>query len=335
MRTETQRPRGPLLSKPAHSATQGGPPLQLPVLFCTALTAAAEAKGATDLPAGGSISALRAPRERRGRCRRIPATDNSPPWRSARAKVQITTDCSQIDPGHCCAPASEELGTWATALGPPFPSHRRRAPGTKPLRHHSAPAPGQTPSLSYLPPPPPATPLRAPPAPFQLAPSRTLPGPPSPPPPHFPIPPARPPPPPAAGARSTCVTELALLLLLLAIETALGGGGGGGSGGGSGCPIDTSRPARGEGEPALRRTELRRRVASRTSWRRRRLRLMTRRAQGAGHAGRKLGAVKAGRRGCPAGLAPGLGGRTREFPAPGTRSCSMPPRARGPPGGPA
>ena len=58
-----------------------------------------------------------------------------------------------------------------------------------------------------------------------------------------------------------CVTELALLLLLLAIETAPSGGGGGGSGGGSGRPIDTSRPARGEGEPELRRTVLRRRCS--------------------------------------------------------------------------
>lgn len=63
-------------------------------------------------------------------------------------------------------------------------------------------------------------------------------------------------------ARSTCVAELALLLLLLAIETAPSGGGGGGNdGGGGGCPIDTSRPARGKGEPELRRTALRRRFS--------------------------------------------------------------------------
>lgn len=59
----------------------------------------------------------------------------------------------------------------------------------------------------------------------------------------------------------TCVAELALLLLLLAIETATSGGGGGGSGGSSGRPIDTSRPARGKGEPGLRRSVLRRRFS--------------------------------------------------------------------------
>lgn len=93
---------------------------------------------------------------------------------------------------------------------------------------------------------------------LQRAPSRALSGSHSRP---FPIAPARPGP-----AGSTCVSELALLLLLLAIEIAPGGGGGGGTGGGRGSPIDTSRPAKGKGEPELRSAQ-RCDVAPRTSYR--------------------------------------------------------------------